>query len=212
MYKQKFFFIVFEGIEGTGKSYQISKLFNSLKKKKIKTIKTREPGGSSSAEKIRNLIFNKKSNYLDKLTDFYLMLAARNEHLNKTLLPAQKNKIVVISDRFSDSTYAYQVVGKGINFNLFKTNNNYILKNFKPNLVIVLKSNFLSISKRIKKRKNNNKFDRLKKKFYQKAQNSFIKITRKNKSRYSLFDSSINDNILEKKILKLVLKKIKYDE
>jgi dTMP kinase len=140
------------------------------------------------------------------------MLAARNEHLNKTLLPAQKNKIVVISDRFSDSTYAYQVVGKGINFNLFKTNNNYILKNFKPNLVIVLKSNFLSISKRIKKRKNNNKFDRLKKKFYQKAQNSFIKITRKNKSRYSLFDSSINDNILEKKILKLVLKKIKYDE
>ena len=203
---------MFEGIEGTGISCQISKLFNSLKKKKIKTIKTREPGGSSSAEKIRNLIFNKKSNYLDKLTDFYLMLAARNEHLNKTLLPAQKNKIVVISDRFSDSTYAYQVVGKGINFNLFKTNNNYILKNFKPNLVIVLKSNFLSISKRIKKRKNNNKFDRLKKKFYQKAQNSFIKITRKNKSRYSLFDSSINDNILEKKILKLVLKKIKYDE
>ena len=199
MYKQKFFFIVFEGIEGTGKSYQISKLFNSLKKKKIKTIKTREPGGSSSAEKIRNLIFNKKSNYLDKLTDFYLMLAARNEHLNKTLLPAQKNKIVVISDRFSDSTYAYQVVGKGINFNLFKTNNNYILKNFKPNLVIVLKSNFLSISKRIKKRKKKNKFEKNKKKFYQKAQNSFIKITRKNKSRYSLFDSSINDNILEKK-------------
>jgi dTMP kinase len=212
MYKQKFFFIVFEGIEGTGKSYQISKLFSFLKKKNIKTLKTREPGGSVSAEKIRNLIFNKKSNYLDKLTDFYLMLAARNEHLIKTLLPAQKKKIVVISDRFSDSTYAYQVVGKKINFNLFKINNDYILKNFKPNLVIILKSNFGSINERIKKRKKNNKFDKLKKSFYLKAQNSFIKIAKKNKSNYELFDSSLNNSDLEKKILKLVLKKIKYDE
>ena len=212
MYKQRFFFIVFEGIEGTGKSYQISKLFNFLKKKNIKTLKTREPGGSVSAEKIRNLIFNKKSNYLDKLTDFYLMLAARNEHLIKTLLPSQKKKIVVISDRFSDSTYAYQVVGKKINFNLFKINNDYILKNFKPNLVIILKSNFGSINERIKKRKKNNKFDKLKKSFYLKAQNSFIKIAKKNKSNYELFDSSLNNSDLEKKILKLVLKKIKYDE
>ena len=140
------------------------------------------------------------------------MLAARNEHLIKTLLPSQKKKIVVISDRFSDSTYAYQVVGKKINFNLFKINNDYILKNFKPNLVIILKSNFGSINERIKKRKKNNKFDKLKKSFYLKAQNSFIKIAKKNKSNYELFDSSLNNSDLEKKILKLVLKKIKYDE
>ena len=92
MLKKKFFFIVFEGIEGTGKSYQINKLYNNLKKKKYNVIKTREPGGSATAEEIRNLIFSKKSDKFDKLTDFYLMNAARNEHIKKTLLPAKKQK------------------------------------------------------------------------------------------------------------------------
>ena len=90
MRKKKFFFIVFEGIEGTGKSYQINKLYNNLKKKKIDVIKTREPGGSKSAETIRNLIFSKKSNKFDALTDFYLMNAARNEHIKNTILVAKK--------------------------------------------------------------------------------------------------------------------------
>ena len=78
MYKKKFFFIVFEGIEGTGKSFQINKLFKNLKRRKVEVIKTREPGGSLNAEKIRNLLFNKHSLSFDKLTDFYLMLASRN--------------------------------------------------------------------------------------------------------------------------------------
>ena len=85
MRKKKFFFIVFEGIEGTGKSYQINKLYNNLKKFKYNTLKTREPGGSKTAEKIRNLIFSKNSYKFDKLTDYYLMNAARNEHINKNL-------------------------------------------------------------------------------------------------------------------------------
>ncbi len=90
MHKKKFFFIVFEGIEGTGKSYQINKLFLNLKKHKIKSIKTREPGGTKTAENIRKLIFSKKSKKLDKITDFYLMLAARNEHVSQVILPAKK--------------------------------------------------------------------------------------------------------------------------
>ena len=90
MLKKRFFFIVFEGVEGTGKSYQIKKLYNNLKKIKIDVIKTREPGGTPTAEKIRNLIFAKKSEEFDKLTDFYLINAARNEHVKKTLLIAKK--------------------------------------------------------------------------------------------------------------------------
>ena len=92
MLKKKFFFIVFEGIEGTGKSYQIKKLYNSLKKLGYNLHKTREPGGSKTAEKIRNLIFSKNSNKFDKLTDYYLMNAARNEHIKKTLLLLKKQK------------------------------------------------------------------------------------------------------------------------
>ena len=92
MRKKKFFFIVFEGIEGTGKSYQIDKLYNNLNKLGYSLHKTREPGGSMTAEKIRNLIFSRDSNKFDKLTDYYLMNASRNEHIQKTLLKAKKKK------------------------------------------------------------------------------------------------------------------------
>tara|TARA_B110000285_G_scaffold231478_1_gene300304 strand:+ start:618 stop:1244 length:627 start_codon:yes stop_codon:yes gene_type:complete len=208
MLKKKFFFIVFEGIEGTGKSYQIDKLYKSLKKKKIDVIKTREPGGSKSAEKIRNLIFSKKSKKFDKLTDFYLMNAARNEHFKKTLLVAKKLKKTVISDRFTDSTYAYQVIGNKIDKKINTMNQKYILRGFKPNLTIILKANLNTARSRIKKRKNNNKFDELKTSFYKKAQNAYLSLAKK-KSNYLVFDSSKNTLHLEKKIFNIVLNKIK---
>ena len=208
MLKKKFFFIVFEGIEGTGKSYQINKLYNSLKKKNFDVIKTREPGGSQTAEKIRNLIFAKKSEEFDKLTDFYLINAARNEHVKKTLLIAKKKNKIVISDRFIDSTYAYQVIGKKIDKKINLLNQKYILKALRPNLTIVLKANFQTIYTRIRKRKNNNKFDKLKTNFYKKAQNAYLSIAKKKKN-YLVFDSSKNNSDLEKKIFGIVLNNIK---
>ena len=208
MSKRNFFFIVFEGVEGTGKSFQINKLFLRLKKNKFPTVKTREPGGSYSAEKIRDIIFNKKNIHLDPLTDFYLMLAARNEHIKKTILKAKKNKQIIICDRFVDSTYAYQVVGNKIKNSINSINQNYIVGNLKPNLTIVLKSDMKTIFKRIKKRHNRNKFDKLSRNFYTKIQNSFIRIAKKNKN-YIILDSSIEDNLLEKKIFNIVIKKIR---
>ena len=208
MRKKKFFFIVFEGVEGTGKSYQINKLFNNLKKKKLDVIKTREPGGSKSAEEIRNLIFSKKSIKFDKLTDFYLMNAARNEHIKKNLLAARKQKKIVICDRFTDSTYAYQVMANKIDNKINSINQKYILKDLKPNMTIILKANFKTIFSRIKKRKNNNKFDRLKNNFYKKAQNAYLSLAKKNKN-YLVFDSSENTSELEKKIFNIVLNNIK---
>tara|TARA_B110000971_G_C19922098_1_gene459709 strand:- start:151 stop:777 length:627 start_codon:yes stop_codon:yes gene_type:complete len=208
MRKKKFYFIVFEGIEGTGKSYQINKLCNNLKKLGYNLQKTREPGGSRTAEKIRSLIFSKISNKFDKLTDYYLMNASRNEHVKKTLQSAIKAKKIVISDRFTDSTYAYQVVANNIDKKINLMNQKYILGNLKPHLTIVLKSNISTIYERIKKRKKNNKFDKLKKIFYRRAQNAFLYLAKKNKN-YLVFDSSKNTSELEKKILSVVLKKIK---
>ena len=97
MYKKKPFFIVFEGVEGCGKSYQSKRLLKFLKKKKIPSILTREPGGTKSAEKIRNLIlndyFNKSSkDKFDKYTDTLLYLAARNEHIKNKIFPSLKKK------------------------------------------------------------------------------------------------------------------------
>ena len=125
MYKKKPLFIVFEGIEGCGKSFQSKKLFNNLKKRKIDCILTREPGGTRSAELIRNLIlkdyFNKNSNEkFDKITDTLLYLASRNEHVKNKIKPALRKRKIVICDRFIDSTFAYQVYGKKVDSQLIK--------------------------------------------------------------------------------------------
>ena len=207
MRKKKFFFIAFEGTEGTGKSYQINKLSKNLKKLGFNTLTTREPGGSKTAEKIRNLIFSKGSGNFDKITDYYLMNAARNEHVKKTLLLAKKQKKIVITDRFTDSTYAYQVVANKIDKKINIMNQKYILKDLKPHLTIVLKSDFKVIYSRIKKRNTINKFDKLKTSFYVKVQNAFLALAQK-KNNYLVFDSSNNTPELENIILSIVLKKI----
>ena len=93
MYKKKSLFITFEGIEGSGKSYQSKKLFKNILKKGIRTIFTREPGGSKSAEKIRKLILSgSKNKFADKLQILCFILASRNEHIINTIKPALKGK------------------------------------------------------------------------------------------------------------------------
>ena len=213
MYKKKPFFIVFEGVEGCGKSFQSKKLLKNLKKKNIPTLLTREPGGTKSAELIRNLIlkdyFNKDNKEkFDKYTDTLLYLAARNEHIKNKIKPALKNKHIVICDRFIDSTLAYQVYGKKVNINFINHIHKFILDVVKPNITFVLKVSINSSRKRLNKRKSKNRYDNFAQSFYTKAQNSFLKIA-KNKKNYFILESSKNDNSLEKKIFKIVSKYLK---
>ena len=213
MYKKKPLFIVFEGVEGCGKSFQSKKLYQKLKKNKIQTILTREPGGTKSAELIRNLIlkdyFKKTAKEkFDKYTDTLLYLAARNEHVLNKIKPALKKKNVVICDRFIDSTTAYQVIGKKVKYNFIKSIHNQILGNLKPDLTFVLKVSAKSSRKRLSKRKSKNRYDNFPQSFYKKAQTSFLKIA-KNKKNYFILDSSSNNNILEKKIFEITLKYLK---
>ena len=213
MYKKKPFFIVFEGVEGCGKSFQCKKLLNNLQKKNISTILTREPGGTNSAELIRNLIlkdyFNKDNKEkFDKYTDTLLYLAARNEHIKNKILPALKRRSVVICDRFTDSTLAYQVYGKKININFINNIHKFILNGIRPNITFLLKVSANASRKRLIKRRNKNRYDNFAQSFYSKAQSSFLKIA-KNKKNYYVFNSSNNDNLLEKKIFNIVCKKLR---
>ena len=213
MFKRKPYFIVFEGIEGSGKSYQSSKLFKNLKKKGLDVLITREPGGTPNAEKIRKLILtdyfvkNKNKNF-DKYTDTLLYLAARNEHVKNKIRPALLKKKVVICDRFIDSTLAYQVYGKKVDINFINNIHKKILSGIKPNIVFILKVTEKISRVRLKKRKTKNRYDNFSKSFYSKAQKSFLKIA-KNKKNYYILDSSSNDNILEKKVFKIVSKYLK---
>ena len=214
MRNRKFFFIVFEGIEGSGKSYQSRKLYTAIKKIGLPVILTREPGGTKSAEKIREIIlkdyfhpdFKEK---FDKYTDTLLYLAARNEHIQNKIKPAISKKKIVICDRFIDSTFAYQVYGKGVNKNFVDLIHKYILGNIKPDMTFILKVNISKALQRLKKRaKKKNRYDKFSKNFYIKAQKAFIKIAKKNKKKYYIFDNSEDDKNLEKSIFKLVRSKL----
>jgi len=214
MRKKKSFFVTFEGIEGSGKSYLSKKLFNILKKKKFNVLKTREPGGTPAAEIIRDIILddyfekNKKIQF-NKNTDTLLYLAARNEHLINKIKPALSKGKIIICDRFIDSTIAYQVYGKGVNKALVDSVHKYILGDIKPDLTFVLKVNIFTAMKRLSKRKKKNRYDKFSKSFYIRAQNAFIKIAKKNKKRYIVLDNSKDSNEIEDIIFKKFIKILK---
>jgi dTMP kinase len=210
MYKKKPFLIVFEGVEGCGKSFQSKKLYSRLKKIKVDVILTREPGGTKSSELIRNLILkdyftkNNKEKF-DKYTDTLLYLAARNEHIKNKIKPALLKKKVVVCDRFIDSTIAYQVYGKKVDINFINNIHKKILQGIKPNIVFILRVSQKSSRQRLKKRRSKNRYDNFAQSFYNKAQKSFLKIA-KNKKNYFVLESSTNDNLLEEKIFNKVKK------
>ena len=211
MYKKKPIFVTFEGIEGSGKSYQCRKLYKNLRKKNLSVVLTREPGGTAGAEKIREVILedyfhqNSKEKF-NKYTDTLLYLAARNEHIENKIKPAIYKKKIIICDRFVDSTFAYQVFGKGVDKNLVNSVHKYILGGIKPDLTFILKVNISKALLRLKKRKKKNRYDKFSKNFYIKVQNAFIKIATKNKRRYFVIDNSKDSVETEKIILNKFIK------
>ena len=196
--------IVFEGIEGSGKSHHINKVSKYLDKKKINYIKIREPGGSLNSEKIRRLILNKKSNF-NIYTDLLLYLAARSENIN--LIKKSYKKKIILIDRFTDSTIAYQHYGMKLDINIIRKINNYLIGKFKADLTFLSLVNKNNMKKRLRIRKKNNKYDKFKNSFYERVQKGFLKISNKNKS-YVILDSNKNNLNQTKEILINKIKKI----
>jgi len=197
--------IVFEGIEGTGKSHHIKNVVNYLKRKKIKFIQIREHGGRPNSEMIRNLILNNKSTF-NKKTDLLLYLAARSENINT--IEKNAGKRIILIDRFTDSTIAYQHYGMGIDLKFIQNINNYILKNVKVDFTFLNTVSLTNMKKRLRLRKKLNRYDKFNSKFYEKVQNGFIKIFKKNQKKYikvnSNLDINVNENIILKKIKDLI--------
>jgi dTMP kinase len=193
--------IVFEGIEGSGKSHHISVVSRYLTKKKINHVKIREPGGNPNSEKIRKLILNNKSSF-NQNTDLLLYMAARSENID--IIRKSFNKKIILIDRFTDSTIAYQHYGMGIDLNLIKTLNKYLLQNIKVSFTFLNIVNKKNLQKRLKKRKTLNRYDKFKISFYNRVQKGFIKLSKEQKNKYQL----INSNLEIKKNEKLLLSKI----
>ena len=197
--------IVFEGIEGTGKSYHLKKVANYFKHKKIKFIQIREPGGSANSEKIRNLILDNKSTF-NKETDLLLYLSARSENIE--IIRQNAGKKIILIDRFSDSTIAYQHYGMGVSLKFIQNINNYILRNVKIDFTFLNTVNLTNMKKRLRLRKKLNRYDKFDSKFYDRVQNGFIKILKKNPKKYIRIDSNLdidlNENLILNKINDLI--------
>ena len=197
--------IVFEGIEGSGKSYHINNIEKLLIKKKKKYIKIREPGGSTNSEKIRKIILNNKSNF-NKITDLLLYLSARSENVEKIIEKNYRKKIILI-DRFIDSTLAYQHYGMGINKKLINNLNKFILNKIKPDFTFLNVVNKNNLKIRLNKRIVKNRYDKFNYNFYNKVQNGFIKIA-KNKNNYLIINSNnqikYNKKLIINKIISLI--------
>ena len=159
------------------------------------------------SEKLRKLILSKANN-LDKKTDLLLMLASRSENFSKIIKKNYQKKIILI-DRFSDSTVAYQHYGMGLNLNTINQLNKFIIGKFNPDITFLSTVSNKNRIKRLKKRLNTNRYDNFNSIFYDKVQKGFLKIS-KNKKKYILLDSNIStpdDNL--KKIIKTFKKIIK---
>ena len=197
--------IVFEGIEGSGKSHHINIVSKYLKKKNISFFKIREPGGSINSEKIRKLILNKKSNYIP-ITDLLLYSASRSENIN--LLKKFYKKKIILIDRFIDSTIAYQHYGLGVNIDLIKMINKHILSGFKVDFTFLNIVNHKNMLKRLKSRKSLNRYDSFNKNFYNKVQNGFLKLSKLNKTKYEVINSNLdikfNENLIIDKVKKII--------
>ncbi len=197
--------IIFEGVEASGKSTNLEIVSKFLKRKNRKFIKIREPGGSKYAEIFRNLILNSKSN-LNPKTDLLLLLASRSENVDKVIKKNYKKKIILI-DRFTDSTIAYQHYGMKLDINIIRKINNYLIGKFKADLTFLSLVNKNNMKKRLRIRKKNNKYDKFKNSFYERVQKGFLKISNKNKS-YVILDSNKNNLNQTKEILINKIKKI----
>ena len=197
--------IVFEGIEGSGKSHHINNIAKYLKKKNKQFIQIREPGGSKNSEKIRNLILNNKSTF-NKYTDLLLYLSARSENIE--LIKKNIGKKIILIDRFTDSTIAYQHYGMGINLKFIKDVNNFLLKNIRIDFTFLNTVSPKNMEHRLSARKNLNRYDKFNNNFYNRVQKGFIKILKKNPKKYLQINSNLpieyNEKIILNKINELI--------
>lgn len=204
--------ITFEGIEGCGKSTQINKVYNFLKKKKINCIKTREPGGTKLAEKIRKLIINDLANNEDNLTELLLLFAARSNHFLKIQKYLNKGYIV-LCDRYIDSTYAYQHYEQGQSIKLINFLQTLIDKKNKPKLTFFIDIPVEVAKKRVRSRGKLDRFDKYGLKKLNKLRNSFVKLSKKHNRIININgkkkEEEIRDEIINHLIKKNVIKNIK---
>lgn len=196
-------FITFEGGEGSGKSSQINLLKSKLMDKGIEIICTREPGGTPSAEILRELVTIGEVNKWEPMTEALLMFASRYEHTKNLITPSLKKGNWVICDRYYHSTYAYQGIGHGLGLEAMEMLKKITIGEIEPDLVFFLDIDPLEGIKRTQNRDTNeDRFENMDISFHEKLRQAFLDFSKTNFDNYIIIDASqeidkISDIIFE---------------
>lgn len=185
-------FISFEGPEGSGKSSVLAKLKERFSNEGIEITTTREPGGSIISEQIRKIILNETNTLMDAWTEVLLYIAARRQHLVEKIFPEKNSKKIIICDRFSDSTLAYQGYGRKLDIKKINTIQDIAFDNFKPNLTILFNVKPEIGLQRIKERSKSeqNRLDKEDLSFHQLVYQGYQEIAKNNQDRIKVIDAS----------------------
>ena len=204
---KKGIFITFEGIEGSGKTTQAKLLAERLKEQGLDVIKTFEPGDTQAGKKIREILLSPSIN-MNPLTELLLYFSDRVQHVEEKIKPAINQGIIVICDRFTDSTIAYQGYGRGLSVELIEEFNNILLGNFKPDLTILLDLPAeigLSRNQRINKR---DRFEMEDIDFHNKVRDGYLQIAKSDPERFFIVDATEDASEISQKIFDIVQTKI----
>ena len=191
-------FITIEGIDGAGKSTQTANLLKFLKDKGIDVVHTREPGGTPPGEKIREMLL---SDEMGATAETLLFFAARAEHVEKVIQPALDAGRWVVSDRFTDATYAYQAGGKGFSGEKIEALEHWTLGNFEPDLTILFEIAPEKAAARLRARAGNeDRFERMGVDFFTRVRNAYLLRARNSPSRFLIVDAEQSPDEVARRI------------
>ena len=202
-------FISFEGIEGTGKTTQARLLYQWLRGRGFDVILTGEPGGTQIGDKIKDILLSIEYKEISPVTELLLYNASRAQHIKEVILPAIRRGATVITDRFSDSTVAYQGYGREIDLNLIDSIDRIVTVGLRPDITILLDTD---VEIGLKRNRGINKTDRLEledAKFHKSVRDGYIKIASEKPERIKLIDASGSVKEIHNKIVSIVMDFIK---
>lgn len=214
-------FITFEGLDGTGKSTQLRKLAATLRAAGHKVVETREPGGTSTGEKIRRVLLDSGTAGLSPLAEMALMFASRVQHIAEVIEPALEHGSIVLCDRFTDSTEAYQGSGRKLGSHPVLELHRILCGNLQPDLTILLDSNPATSVNRARRRNqrttrsssrghaDENRFEQETRAFFARVRDGYLAIAKRDPSRVAVVDASGTPTQTHRQIREVVGRKLK---
>ena len=213
-------FITFEGLDGTGKSTQIEKLARALRARGLSVVVTREPGGTETGEKIRDVILHSGTTGLAPMAEMALMFASRAQHIREVIEPALANGKIVLCDRFTDSTEAYQGAGRKLGSESVLELHRILCDDLQPILTILMDSDVARSVERARRRnqrsakngrhhKDENRFEQENRAFFGRVRHGYLAIAKRESERVAVVDARGTPAQTHMKILAVVLRRLR---